>query len=154
MAVQVWEPSIIIITHQRIHEISAWPLERKCIIGLQPPPQYPYQQATVNCLEYQQQNDTSTHSEHHKAIVSTINQCHQAQCLRNMSVFQTCLTFVWHLPCNFTMDYIVSSDKCLTFHYHISHTLQAVICHLRSSCNNTGEKQDITDIHNNCTQSN
>ena len=40
-----------------------------------------------------------------------------------MSVFQTCLTFVWRLPSNFTMDYIASSDKCLTFHCHISRTL-------------------------------
>ena len=38
-------------------------------------------------------------------------------------VFQTCLTSVWRLPCNFTMDYIASSDKCLTFHYPISNTL-------------------------------
>ena len=45
------------------------------------------------------------------------------QCPWNMSVFQTCLTFVWRLPCNFTMDHIASSDKCLTFHYQISHTL-------------------------------
>ena len=48
--------------------------------------------------------------------------CH-SQCPRNMSVFQTCLTFVWRLPCNFTMEYIASSEKCLTFHYRISHTL-------------------------------
>ena len=48
----------------------------------------------------------------------------QGQCRLNMSVFQTCLTFVWRLTCNFTMDYIASSDKCLTFHYRISHTLQ------------------------------
>ena len=45
------------------------------------------------------------------------------QCPRNMSVFQTCLTFVWRLPYNFTMDYIASSDNCLTFRYRISHTL-------------------------------
>ena len=43
-----------------------------------------------------------------------------------MSVFQTCLTFVWPLPCNFTMDYIASSDKCLTFHNCISHTLNTM----------------------------
>ena len=29
------------------------------------------------------------------------------------------------LPCNFTMDYIASSEKCLMFHCHISHTLQS-----------------------------
>ena len=43
------------------------------------------------------------------------------QCPRNMSVFQTCLTFVWRLPCNFKTDYIALSDKCLTFHHRISH---------------------------------
>ena len=31
-----------------------------------------------------------------------------------------CLMFT---SCNFTMDYIASSDKCLTFHHGISHTL-------------------------------
>ena len=45
------------------------------------------------------------------------------QCPRNTSVFQTCLTFVWRLPSNLTMHYIASSDKCLTFHCHISRTL-------------------------------
>ena len=45
------------------------------------------------------------------------------QCPRNTSVFQTCLTSVWRLPSNFTMYYIASSDKCLTFHCHISRTL-------------------------------
>ena len=28
-----------------------------------------------------------------------------------LSVFQTCLTFVWRLPCNFTMDYIEESSS-------------------------------------------
>ena len=49
-----------------------------------------------------------------------------------MSVLQTCLTFVWRLPCNFTMDYIASSDKCLTFHYRISQTLSLV--HIMVCC--------------------
>ena len=47
-----------------------------------------------------------------------------AQCPRNTSVFQTCLTFVWRLLSNFTMYYIASSDTCLTFHCHISRTLE------------------------------
>ena len=49
------------------------------------------------------------------------------QCPRNTSVFQTCLTFVWRLPSNFTMYYIASSDKCLTFHCHISRALPCCI---------------------------
>ena len=58
-----------------------------------------------------------------------------SQCPRNMSVFQTCLTFVWRLPSNFTMDYIASSDKCLTFHCHISRTLVSSSNHQNSPCN-------------------
>ena len=50
------------------------------------------------------------------------------QCPWNMSVFQTWLTFVWRFPCNFTLDYIALSDKCLTFHYPISHTLWLSVC--------------------------
>ena len=60
------------------------------------------------------------------------------QCPRNMPVFQTCLTLVWRLPCSFTMDYIASSDKWLTFPYSISHTLQLQPKHTwrcsRSAC--------------------
>ena len=46
---------------------------------------------------------------------------------------------VWRLPCNFTMDYIASSDKCLTFHSHILHTL-----------NQHPELVMLQDLHTNC----
>ena len=50
------------------------------------------------------------------------------QCPRNMSDFQTCLTFVWRLPCNFTVDYIASSDKCLSLpHFAYTETFMVML---------------------------
>ena len=62
-----------------------------------------------------------------------IYKAHQTNVWWTMKVFRLhCMSSVreicqssrhaWLLPCNFTMDYIASSDKCVTFHCHISHT--------------------------------